>query len=110
MKIKSNLNLISLLPITLVIFLGGYILFNEYNNFQKVEDTKAKIEEIKNYKNILLEFSKERGLSTINLLQTSSDIQSKLVLQREIVNQNIQNILNLRDNDNNRFWCVNHHK
>jgi len=99
MKIKSNIKFITILPAVLLIILSSYILISEYFNFQRLQQTKVNIVQIQSFKNLLVDLSKERGLSTLSIGQNSNQSQQALQKQRKTTNDSIQQILNIYNSD-----------
>lgn len=99
MKIKSNVKFITILPAILLIVLSSYILINEYFNFQRAQKAKTDIEQVKSFKNLLLNLSKERGLSTLTIIKNSNQTISSMTQQRKLTNDSIGSIVNIYNKD-----------
>jgi len=97
MKIKKNLKLITIIPITLLFILSAYSLFNSYTSYKGYNDFESRSKEIRILKSLSINLSRERGLSTLYLLSKQKNTKDLLDKQRARTDSAIslvKNILN----------------
>jgi signal transduction histidine kinase/DNA-binding response OmpR family regulator len=101
MKIKSNVKLISIVPILLLIFVLSYILSTEYLLFKQLHKIRNNIKQVEIFKELLIDISNERGLSILTIVDNKSLNNLKLQKQRKMTNNSIQKVVNLYNIDKN---------
>ncbi len=82
MKIKKNVQLLTILPITLVILLGGYLLLSSYQHYRSASSQLTRLQESELSKNLYLNLLRESGVSTLYALEPREDIKKLLLNQR----------------------------
>ncbi|MCH9812416.1 MAG: response regulator, partial [Epsilonproteobacteria bacterium] len=95
MKIKSNLRLITIVPIVLLALVSGYFLVNSYLKYQDTATQIKTNEEVKILKTLTINLSRERGLSALYLIDRNVKIEGLLKAQRATTNTAINATLNL---------------
>ncbi len=92
MKIKKNLKLITIVPITLMTLLAGYFLYEAYYEYNDANKMQSVAYESKILKSLSINLARERGLSTLYGLSKQAKTKELLLKQRESTNKAITNI------------------
>jgi signal transduction histidine kinase/CheY-like chemotaxis protein len=92
MKIKKNLKLITIVPITLMTLLAGYFLYEAYGEYNDAKKMQNVAYESKILKSLSINLARERGLSTLYSLSKQAKTKELLLKQRDSTNKAIANI------------------
>ena len=92
MKIKKNLKLITIVPITLMTLLAAYFLYKAYYEYNDANKMQNVAYESKLLKSLSINLARERGLSTLYSLSKQSKTKELLLKQRESTNKAISHI------------------
>ncbi len=90
MRIKKNLKLITIVPITLVMLFFAYYLYSAYERYQDISRVQTRAYESKLLKSLSINLARERGLSTLYTLSRQSKTKDLLKKQRENSSQAIK--------------------
>ncbi len=90
MRIKKNLKLITIVPITLVMLFSAYYLYSAYERYQDISRVQTRAYESKLLKSLSINLARERGLSTLYTLSRQSKTKDLLKKQRENSSQAIK--------------------
>ncbi len=81
MKIKNNLKLITIVPISLLLLLSGYFLYNSYKEYNSISNLQHQLKEVKILKSLAINLARERGLSTLYTLSRQQNTKELLTKQ-----------------------------
>ncbi len=95
MKIKSNLKLITIVPILLLTLLSSYLLYDAYIKYESVKGTQKYLTENRTLKTLSQQLLTERGLSTLYLLEKKEQTKELLKKQRVSTDSAINSIMRL---------------
>ncbi len=95
MKIKSNLKLITIIPILLLTILSSYLLYDAYIKYESVKGTQRYLNENRILKTLSQQLLTERGLSTLYLLEKKEQTKELLKKQRVSSDNAINSIMRL---------------
>ncbi len=95
MKIKSNLKLITIVPILLLTILSSYLLYDAYIKYESVKGTQRYLNENRILKTLSHQLLTERGLSTLYLLEKKEQTKELLKKQRVSSDKAINSIMRL---------------
>jgi len=87
--LKSQLRLISLLPILLLLSLASFYVFTSYKDYQSAGVLQSKLQENKYLNELFTSLSRERGMTVMYMGNHSDATKKSLLAQREIVDQEL---------------------
>jgi len=85
--LKSQLRLISLLPILLLLSLASFYVFTSFRDYQSAGVLQSKLSENKHLNELFTTLSRERGMTVMYMGNHSEATKKSLLAQREIVDQ-----------------------
>ncbi len=95
MKIKSNLKLVTIIPILLLTLLSSYLLYDAYIKYESVKGTERYLEENRILKTLSHQLLTERGLSMLYILEKKEQTKKLLMQQRLSSDNAINSIMRL---------------
>lgn len=107
--IKSRLRLISLIPITILLLLASYHVYNSYTRYQHAEILQHKLHESRYLNALLVNLPKERGISAMYLGHPTKEIFHKLQIQRKLVDQSFEAYMRYAKEDPAHTHTEGHH-
>jgi len=87
LKLKNRLKLISLLPISILLAITSYLVYDSYNNYKSAQVLHEKLVENKLLNELVDDISRERGMTVMYLGNKSKSTFNSLVQQRLIVDK-----------------------
>ncbi|NPA65535.1 MAG: response regulator [Epsilonproteobacteria bacterium] len=91
--LKRRLELISLVPLLILIAIASYFVYNAYEDYNDAERLKAKLVENEMLNNILTNIARERGMSAIYLGKPTETIHVSLKKQRTLTDKSVTKYL-----------------
>ncbi|WP_345987488.1 ATP-binding protein [Sulfurimonas sp. HSL1-2] len=98
--LKSQLRLISLLPILLLLSLASFYVYTSFKDYQSAEVLQTKLAENKYLNGLFTNISRERGMTVMYMGNHSEATKKSLLSQRDIVDQSLAQLsstLNAQD-------------
>ncbi|WP_416768556.1 ATP-binding protein [Sulfurimonas sp. ST-25] len=98
--LKSQLRLISLLPILLLLSLASFYVYTSFRDYQSAEVLQTKLAENKYLNGLFTNISRERGMTVMYMGNHSEATKKSLLAQRDIVDQGLAQLsstLNAQD-------------
>ncbi|MEJ2499855.1 MAG: ATP-binding protein [Campylobacterales bacterium] len=90
--LKSQLRLISLLPILLLLSLASFYVYTSYRDYQSAGVLQSKLSENKYLNELFTNLSRERGMTVMYMGNHSDATKRSLLAQREIVDQKLSQL------------------
>ena len=84
-SLKNRLRLISLVPIIILFFVTSYFVYTSYNSYKGTQLLQNTLSVNKKLNNLLINISRERGMTVIYLANSSKSTLKSLVRQRKTV-------------------------
>ncbi|OQX73433.1 MAG: hypothetical protein B6D59_05670 [Campylobacteraceae bacterium 4484_4] len=82
MKIRRNVQLLTILPISLLIIAGGYLFWSSYQHYKTAALEERRLQESELSKTLYLNLLRESGATTLYALESREDIKKLLQNQR----------------------------
>ncbi len=95
MKIKPTLNLITIIPITLLIGLSLVFSINYFNQYKNIKNDTYNLQKIEILKDFLIQLSKERQYAILQLKSNTNETTFEFKKNASKTNTLVNNIVNL---------------
>ncbi len=87
--LRAKLNLISFLPIMVIVFIASYYVYSSYVTFQASQALQAKVTQNELLNDLITKIARERGMTSIFLGSHSENIATSLKGQRTKVDESL---------------------
>ncbi|WP_297482167.1 ATP-binding protein [Sulfurimonas sp.] len=85
LSLKNRLRLISLIPIIILFFVTSYFVYTSYDSYKSAQLLQNKLSTNRELNDLLINISREKGMTVIYLGNSSPKTLKSLVKQRKIV-------------------------
>ncbi len=99
MKIKSNLNLITFIPVMIVMLLSIYIFRLSFNNYQHSKTDLSNLKKIEKIKEFMLDIFKERKYAVQSLTSNSNETIYNYKKAATKTNKAVNNLITIYNKD-----------